>query len=55
MLMGSHHPGCWFVPYCRMFNHIHLLLEVPPMPAEGLADAELLQRLRALYPEVVDP
>jgi putative transposase len=34
-----------------MCNHIHLLLEVPRMPAGGLSDGELLERLRALYSE----
>ena len=34
-----------------MSNHFHLLLEVPPMPAGGLSDEELLQRLRAIYSE----
>jgi REP element-mobilizing transposase RayT len=43
--------GCRVLAYCVMCNHFHLLLEVPPMPAGGLSDAELLQRLRSLYPE----
>jgi REP element-mobilizing transposase RayT len=34
-----------------MCNHIHLLLEVPPMPEGGLSDAGLLARLRAIYHE----
>ena len=33
-----------------MGNHVHILLEVAPMPAGGLTDAELLHRLRAIYP-----
>jgi putative transposase len=37
--------------YCFMSNHIHLLLEVTPAPAEGLSDQELLRRLRAIYSE----
>lgn len=37
--------------YCLMCNHVHLLLEVPPMKAGGLSDAELLERLRAIYSE----
>jgi len=36
--------------YCLMGNHVHILLEVPPMSAGGLTDPELLQRLRAIYP-----
>ena len=34
-----------------MSNHIHLLLEVTPAPAEGLSDQELLRRLRAIHSE----
>jgi REP element-mobilizing transposase RayT len=34
-----------------MCNHIHLLLEVPPMADGGLSDEELLKRLRAIYSE----
>lgn len=37
--------------YCFMSNHIHLLLEVTPAPAQGLSDPELLRRLRAIYSE----
>lgn len=37
--------------YCFMSNHIHLLLEVTPAPAEGLSDQELLRRLRAIHSE----
>jgi hypothetical protein len=46
--------GCRVTAYCVMDNHFHLLLEVPPMPAGGLGDEELLRRLGALYsPPVV--
>jgi REP element-mobilizing transposase RayT len=34
--------------YCVMSNHFHILLEVPPMPADGISDAVLLQRLEAI-------
>ena len=34
-------------------NHVHLLLEVPPMAAGGLSDNELLHRLRAIYSRAV--
>jgi REP element-mobilizing transposase RayT len=34
-----------------MSNHIHILLEVPPMPAGGISDAELLKRLSAIQTE----
>ena len=40
--------GCRVLAYCLMCNHVHILLEVPPMPEGGLSDAELLKRLRAL-------
>ena len=43
--------GCRVLAYCVMCNHFHLLLEVPPRPLGGLSDADLLKRLRALYPE----
>ncbi len=35
-----------------MSNHVHILLEVPPMPEGGLSDGQLLERLRAIYPGV---
>jgi putative transposase len=37
--------------YCFMSNHFHILLEVPPLPGEGLSDEELLKRLGAIYTE----
>ena len=43
--------GCRVLAHCVMGNHVHLLLEVPPQPATGLTDQELLQRLGALYDE----
>ncbi len=51
MRMQENFSGCRVVSYCLMSNHIHLLLEVPPMPAGGLSDAGLLARLRAIYHE----
>jgi putative transposase len=51
MRMIEKFSGCRVVSYCLMCNHIHLLLEVPPMPEAGLSDAELLERLHALYSE----
>ena len=53
MRMYENFTGCRVVSYCLMCNHIHLLLEVPPMPREGFSDEELLKRLSALYDEVV--
>ena len=41
--------GCRVLSYCVMSNHFHILLEVPPAPKDGLSDAELLRRLRAIY------
>ena len=41
--------GCRVTAYCLMDNHFHLLLEVPPMKDGGLSDAELLERLSAIY------
>ena len=53
MRMMEGFSGCRVLSYCMMSNHVHLLLEVPPMPEGGLSDAELLERLRALYHEDV--
>jgi REP element-mobilizing transposase RayT len=47
--MQENFSGCRVLAYCLMCNHIHLLLEVPPMPADGIPDAEFLRRLKALY------
>ncbi len=41
--------GCRVTAYCLMDHHFHLLLEVPPRPAAGFTDAELLKRLTAIY------
>ena len=35
-----------------MSNHFHILLEVPPMPEDGLTDAEFEKRLQATQTEV---
>ena len=51
MRMQENFSGCRVVSYCLMCNHIHLLLEVPPMPEGGLSDEGLLARLRAIYHE----
>ena len=53
MRMYENFSGCRVLAYCFMSNHIHLLLEVPPLPVGGLSDAELLHRLRCLYNEPV--
>ncbi|MCF7734597.1 MAG: transposase, partial [Akkermansiaceae bacterium] len=52
MRMYENFSGCRVLAYCLMCNHVHILLEVPPMPVGGLSDGELLKRLRALYNEV---
>ena len=43
--------GCRVLSYCLMCNHIHILLEVPPMPADGIGDEDFLKRLSVLYSE----
>lgn len=53
MRMYENFSGCRVLSYCVMSNHIHILLEVPPMPAGGLSDEELLTRLRAIYSQTV--
>ena len=50
--MQENFTGCRVLAYCLMSNHVHLLLEVPPMAEGGLSDEELLQRMRALHNEV---
>ena len=54
MRMYENFSGCRVLSYCLMSNHVHMLLEVPPMAEGGLSDAELLHRLSAIYhaPEV---
>ena len=49
MRMYENFSGCRMLAYCLMCNHIHILLEVPPMAEGGISDAELLKRLRAIY------
>jgi REP element-mobilizing transposase RayT len=51
MRMHENFTGCRVVAYCLMCNHIHLLVEVPPMPEGGFTDAGLLERLGAMYNE----
>ncbi len=51
MRMMENFSGCRVLSYCVMSNHFHILLEVPPMPKEGITDAELLGRLGVFYGE----
>jgi REP element-mobilizing transposase RayT len=51
MRMQEKFTGCRVVAYCLMCNHFHLLLEVPPVPVDGLSDEALLERLSAIYGE----
>jgi REP element-mobilizing transposase RayT len=53
MRMYENFSGCRVLAYCLMGNHVHILLEVPPLAAGGLSDTELLQRLRAIYNEAL--
>ena len=52
MRMQENFSGCRVLSYCVMSNHFHLLLEVPPMPEEGVADDVLLQRVASTSTEV---
>ena len=36
MRMQENFTGCRVLAYCIMCNHVHLLFEVPPLPAGGL-------------------
>jgi putative transposase len=47
MRMQENFTGCRVLAYCLMSNHVHLLLEVPPLPVGGLSDYDLLKRLKA--------
>ena len=47
MRMQENFSGCRVLSYCIMSNHFHILLEVPPVPENGIADEELLKRLAA--------
>ena len=53
MRMQENFTGCRVLAYCLMCNHVHILLEVPPLAAGGLSDGELLKRLGAIYHEAV--
>jgi REP element-mobilizing transposase RayT len=53
MRMYENFSGCRVLSYCIMSNHIHILLEVPPMPKGSLTDEELLRRLSAIYSDAV--
>ena len=51
MRMCERFTGCRVLSYCLMSNHFHLLLEVPPMPDDGIPNQQLLERLGAFYSE----
>jgi putative transposase len=51
MRMYENFSGCQVLSYCLMCNHIHLLLEVTPMPPGGLSDQDLLKRMGAISNE----
>jgi putative transposase len=51
MRMQENFSGCRVLSYCLMSNHIHILLEVPPMPEGGISDEDLLKRLSAIWTE----
>jgi REP element-mobilizing transposase RayT len=53
MRMYENFSGCRVLAYCLMCNHVHLLLEVPPMVEGGLSDEILLKRLRAIHGEAL--
>jgi putative transposase len=40
MRMQENFSGCRVLSYCVMSNHFHILLEVPPMPENGISDDE---------------
>ncbi len=53
MRMQENFSGCRILSYCLMSSHFHILLEVPPMPEDGISDELLLTRLGAIQSEAV--
>ena len=51
MRMQENFSGCRVLSYCIMCNHFHLLLEVPPVPMDGISDEMLLKQLSAIQSE----
>ena len=51
MRMCERFTGCRVLSYCLMSNHFHILLEVTPVPAGGIPDGVLLERLGVFYGE----
>ncbi len=51
MRMQVSYSGCKILSYCIMYNHFHILLEVPSIPEEGISDELLLTRLGAIQSE----
>ena len=52
MRMQEQFSGCRILSYCVMSNHFHLLLEVPPLPEDGITDGQLLKRLAVTSTDV---
>jgi REP element-mobilizing transposase RayT len=51
MRMYENFSGNRVLSYCFMTNHIHLLVEITPPPANGLTDEELLRRVSSIQSE----
>ena len=51
MRMYEAFTGVRILAYCVMSNHFHLMVEIPPMPEDGISDENLLNRLAAIYDE----
>ena len=51
MRMCEKFTGCRVLSYCLMSNHFHILLEVTPVPENGITDAVFLERLGVFYGE----
>lgn len=51
MRMTERFSGCRVLSYCLTDKHVHLLVEVPPMPAGGIDETGLLRRLGGIYSE----
>ena len=50
MRQYAHFCGIQILTFCLMGNHFHLLIEVSKRPESPPNDAELLQRISAIYP-----
>lgn len=51
MAMCERFTGCRILSYCLMSNHLQILLEVTPVPEDGISNEELFARMRVFHNE----